>query len=391
MSMPDQWMISSDSHVVEPPDLFTTRIDRQFADAAPRIVEQDGQEWWVVGDEGAAARDVLLPAANPARAGDRFEAEDDRPKRVKFDPAIRPGGHIPEAWVEDNAMDGVYGGVLFPSLGLIFYSIENSELLSAVCRVYTDWVIEFASSYPGRLKALAMINLDDIDLAVAELERARNSGASGALIPVSAMTGRPYDSPEYEPFWSAAESLEMPLNLHIATNRTPGEWKRLYRVAENVSAPDYWVRISLADIIFSGVFERHPALKIGSVENEGGWAAYWIKRMDHIYSENPDTREAYPRFKNEALPSDFFRENVYVCFSEDDVALRDRDIIGVENLMWGNDYPHAESTFPKSQEIVGRRFSDVPAAEVAKMTRDNVAALYGFEIPAEPLVKAATS
>jgi predicted TIM-barrel fold metal-dependent hydrolase len=280
---------------------------------------------------------------------------------------------------------------LFPSLGLIFYSIASSELLTAVCRTYTDWVIEFASQFPDRLKAMAMINLDDIDVAVGELERARDKGASGALIPVSAMAGKPYDSPEYEPFWSAAESLQMPLNLHIATNRTPGEWKRLYRVAENISAPDYWVRISLADLIFSGVFERHPQLKVGSVENEGGWAAYWIKRMDHIYTENPDTREAYPRFKNGALPSDFFRDNVYVCISEDDVALHDRDIIGVGNLMWGNDYPHAESTFPKSQEIVARRFAEVPADELAKMTRDNVAELYGFEVPTEPLVTVASS
>jgi predicted TIM-barrel fold metal-dependent hydrolase len=137
-------------------------------------------------------------------------------------------------------------------------------------------------------------------------------------------------------------------------------------------------------MIFSGVFERHPRLKVGSVENEGGWAAYFVKRMDHIYVENPDyDRVTNPRFANDALPSDFFRENVYVCFSEDDVALHNREIIGVGNLMWGNDYPHAESTFPKSREIVDARFAAVPHAERIKMTRDNVAALFGFEAPLE--------
>ena len=229
-----------------------------------------------------------------------------------------------------------------------------------------------------------MINLDDIDAAVIELERSRNAGASGAMIPVAAPADRPYDSRDYEPFWAAAESLEMPLNMHIATNRTPGEWKRLYRVAENISAPDYWVRVSLADMVFSGVFERHPRLRIGSVENEGGWAAYFVKRMDHIYSENPDyDHEAYPRFKNEALPSDFFRENIFVCFSEDDVAVHDRDLIGVQTLMWGNDYPHAESTFPRSREIVGRRLASVPGEELRMLTCDNVAALYAFTVPAD--------
>jgi predicted TIM-barrel fold metal-dependent hydrolase len=380
-------MISSDSHVVETPDLFVSRIDRRFVDEAPRVIEEDGRDWWVVGKAkvGEGYDDQVLPAVNPARAGDRFVDEKDREQRFKLDSSIRPGGHDPDAWIKDNEADGVYGGVLFPSLSLVFYSIESSDLLTAVCRAYTDWVIEFASAHPDRLRALAMINLDDIPAAVTELERARNKGAAGALIPVAPPADRPYDGPEYEPFWAAAESLEMPLNMHIATNRTPGEWKRLYRVGENISAPDYWVRVSLADMVFSGIFERHPRLKIGSVENEGGWAAYFVKRMDHIYIENPDyDHDKYPRFKNGAVPSDFVGSNVFICFSEDDVAVHDRRLIGLDALMWGNDYPHAESTFPKSQEIVETRFTGVPAEDRLKMTRDNVAALYQFAVPLDP-------
>ena len=156
-----------------------SRIDPRFVDEAPRVIEQDGRDWWVVGKTHVAAApdgeertvydDQVLPAVNPARAGERFESEADRQKRFKLDPTIRPGGHDPHAWIADNESDGVYGGVLFPSLSLVFYSIENSDLLSAVCRVYTDWVIEFASAYPDRLRVLAMINLDDIDAAVIEL------------------------------------------------------------------------------------------------------------------------------------------------------------------------------------------------------------------------------
>jgi predicted TIM-barrel fold metal-dependent hydrolase len=379
--MDAHWMISSDSHVVEPPTLFVDRIDRRWRDEAPRVVEEDGVDLWVLGDQ------PVVPAINPSRAGDRFEGEQDRRKRVKFDQDVRPGGYEPDAWVRDNESDGVYGAVLFPSLSLVFYGIEKSELLSAVCRVFTDWVIEFASAYPKRMRAIAMINLDDVDAAVKELERARNAGATGALIPTVPQADRPYDSPEYERFWAAAAALEMPLNLHVATNRTPGEWKALYNLSRHVSAPDYWVRTTIGDLIFSGVFERYPGLRVGSVENEAGWAAYFLRRMDHIYRESIDFASLRPSFKDGALPSDFFHQNVFVSFTEDDVAVANRDLIGVSNLMWGNDYPHGESTFPRSREIVARQLAGVSEEERRALTATNVAALYDFELPTqgEPL------
>jgi predicted TIM-barrel fold metal-dependent hydrolase len=375
--MKANWMLSSDSHIVEPPTLFTDRIDRRWREHAPRVIEEGGVDWWMVGDEAA------VPAVNPSRAGDRFDAKADRHHRVKLDQGVRAGGYEPDAWIQDNESDGVYGGVLFPSLSLVFYGIKSSDLLSAVCRVFTDWVIEFASAYPTRLRAIAMINLDDVDAAVVELERARKAGASGAMIPVLPLADRPYSSPEYERFWAAAESLDMPLNLHVATNRTPGEWKALFSFSHHISAPDYWVRTALADIILSGVFERHPGLRVGSVENEAGWAAFFLRRMDHLFKESLDFEDVRPNFKNDALPSDFFHRNVFVSFAEDEVAIANRDVIGVENLMWGNDYPHGESTFPRSREIVGRQLAGLGDEERLALTASNVAALYKIDMPAQ--------
>jgi hypothetical protein len=368
-------MLSSDSHVVEPPDLFTTRIDRAFVDRAPRVVEEDGVDWWTFG----AGNEV--PAVNPTRAGDRFVDETERSRRVKFSSDARPGGYLPEAWIKDNESDGVWGGVLFPSMSLIFYGIEDSALLTAVCRVFTDWCCEFASAYPDRLKAVAMINLDDIDAAVAELARVRERGAAGALIPVAQPTGRTYDHPMYEPFWSAAEDLDMPINMHIATNRTPNEWKLAYKPSENAAAPDYWVRVALGDLILSGVFDRHPRLRVGSVEHEAGWAAHWLTRLDHLYSESLDYPQIGGQLRDGALPSDHFRRNCFISFSEDPVAVQNRDLIGVANLTWGNDYPHGESTFPRSREIVSGHLAAVPADEQALLIAGNVAALYGFDVP----------
>ena len=132
-------MISSDSHIVEPPNLFADRIAAEFRDQAPRVIEDEGVDWWVV--EGSSS----VPAINPSRAGDRFDAAKDRRRRQKFEHDVRAGAYEPDAWIRDNESDGVYGGVLFPSLSLVFYGIESSSLLSAVCRVFTDWVIDFAS------------------------------------------------------------------------------------------------------------------------------------------------------------------------------------------------------------------------------------------------------
>jgi Amidohydrolase len=368
------WLISSDSHIVEPPDLFTGRIDRRFSDQAPKVIDLDGVDFWVVGDyEG-------VPAINPSRAGDRFEDPSLRRKRVRFDTDVRLGAYVPEEWIKDNESDGVYAGVLFPSMSLIFYGIRDSALLTAVCRTYTDWAIEFASAFPERLKAVAMLNLDDVAAAVTELERARSRGAGGALIPVA--PGEPsYDHPDYEPLWSAAEDLCVPLNMHVATNRTPGEWRAL-TPATSQARLDYWIRVAIADMVLSGVFERHPKLRVGSVEHEGGWAAFFVRRMDHQYTQSLDFGGTYPRFKNHALPSDFFHQSIFISFTEDDVAVKNRDIIGIGNLTWGNDYPHGESTFPRSRQIVDERFKNVPVDELIRMTQANAADLYGINVPA---------
>ena len=131
------------------------------------------------------------------------------------------------------------------------------------------------------------------------------------------------------------------------------------------------------DSVAGGVFERYPALKVGAVEFEIAWAPYFMNRMDNVYSERAQG-VAYHRFKNGVLPSDFFRQNVFISFQEDALGIQLRSYVGVENLMWGSDYPHAESTFPRSREIVDRILQDVPDEEKRKIVGDNVARLYHF-------------
>jgi predicted TIM-barrel fold metal-dependent hydrolase len=130
-------------------------------------------------------------------------------------------------------------------------------------------------------------------------------------------------------------------------------------------------------MIFSGVFERHPGLKVVSLEHEASWAAYLIQMMDYTYTQRA-RRAHWHRFANDALPSDFFRNNVWICFQEDPNVLQLRDYIGVDTLIWGSDYPHHESTFPFSRKILDEMLADIPEAERRQILEVNPTNLYRF-------------
>jgi predicted TIM-barrel fold metal-dependent hydrolase len=368
-------LISSDSHVIEPPDLWATRIAPKFRDRAPRVVQEDDGDWWIV--DGRRTNSFQ----GGAQAGKRFEHHDELRPAARF-ADVRPGAYIADAFINDNEMDGVYGSVLYPTEGLQLFSVPDSELLSAIFRVYNDWIADFCRAYPGRLKGIALINVDDIPGAIEELQRVRKRGLAGAMITVYPSEDRSYDRPEYEPFWATAQDLGMPLSLHIATNRpSPGlplEDNRRTRPSLLANA-DHWVRVSLGHLIFTGVFERYPRLCVGSVEHELSWVPHFLERIDYTYTQRA-RRDWWYRLKSDLLPSDFFHRNVFLSFQEDHFGIRDRAFIGVDALMWGSDYPHTETTFPRSRQILERILEGVPEDERQKITRTNVARLYQFDL-----------
>ena len=151
---------------------------------------------------------------------------------------------------------------------------------------------------------------------------------------------------------------------------------RITQSAVERSTSDYWVRMSLGYMVFSGVFERYPALRVVNVEHELSWIPFFMKRMDSTYVERHT--QATHRFNEDMLPSDYMRRNVYHGFQEDDIGVRLRDIIGLDRIMWGSDYPHAESTFPESQRILDKIMQGVPQNERDKMVGGNCAELYGM-------------
>jgi predicted TIM-barrel fold metal-dependent hydrolase len=366
-------LISSDSHIIEPPDLWEQRIDRAFLDRAPRLVhEAEADQWYADG----------VPFGNIGinqQAGMRFETPEQLTVEGRMATVPR-GGVDPHAHVMDMDADTVAGGVLYPSQGLTVYRIPDGLLLSAIFRSYNDWLADFCQPYPQRLKGIAMLNVDDIEDAVGEIYRAATLGLAGAMIPIRPQEHR-YDHPMYETLWATAQDLAMPLSLHVGTRRwRPGMDLRAPSLSRDVvetSNREYDVREAIAAMIFGGVFERYPQLKVGAVEFEAAWTPYFMSRMDDVYTARA-VGVSRPRFKHNALPSDFFRQNIFLSFQEDALGIELRSHIGVENLLWASDYPHAESTFPQSRAIVDRILRGVPEREQVQIAGANTARLYHF-------------
>ena len=370
-------VISADSHIVEPTDLWTSRIEPEFRDTAPRIVrDEDGGDYW-----RCEGKNLLGVAFAGAQAGTRFEEPEKLTINDTFE-NVRPGGYIPEEHLKDMDIEDIDVSILYPSVGLVLYSISDSQLLSALFRTYNNWLADFCSADTKRLKGIAMINLDNVRVGIGEIERCRKMGFAGVMITSYPIESRRYYSPEYEPLWAAANDMEVPLSLHAATNRggvasmgiaIPGDHDGGANAGQ--CNFDHYVRVDLTDMIFNGVFERYPKLQIGCVEQQLSWAPHFLDRIDYNYTQRARGMVSY-RFKNDTLPSDFFHRNVFMGFQDDGLGIKLRDIIGVDTLQWGSDYPHQESTFPRSREVLEEILADCTEEEKAKIAGGNAARVY---------------
>ena len=371
------WMISSDSHIVEPPDLWTARASDE---RLPHVVREADGDWWYI--DGRKTMSFL-----GIQPGMRFEKDPTKLRTSATFEEVAPAAYDPAAYLTANEDDGVWGSVIYPSEGLVIFSVPNSEVVTKAMAVYNDWIADFCSHDTSRLKGIGMVNVDDPAEATAELRRCHSLGLAGALITVAPPVWLPYRSRDFDEFWSTAEELAMPLSLHVGTDRADSRAGEFVLNVKNVPPSvfvnkDYPIRRTLADFMFSGVFERHPGLRIGTVEHELGWIPFFLEQLDYTYTDKPPRGPEWARLSDpNALPSQFFRTNCFASFQEDSLGMRLRDMIGVETLMWGSDYPHTESTFPRSRKVLAEVLKGVPDDEVQRIVAGNAAELYSFKLP----------
>jgi predicted TIM-barrel fold metal-dependent hydrolase len=376
--MADLQLISSDSHVSEPPDLWVERLDLKYRDRAPRLVlNPEGQEGAYFIYEGYPPHNLAI-GLGAGRTPEELAAF----LKTGTYADARPGGWDPAQRLPDMELDGVEAEVLYTTLGFRLFWLKDAGLQRACFHVYNDWLAAYCSYAPRRLKGLALISLYDPKAGAQELERCAKLGLKGAMIWCSPPADQPYSSEIYDPFWAAAQDLDMPVSLHAITGmeRIPWEYGAEKRAMRSTVTP-HEIEKSFSILILSGVLERFPRLKIVSAENNCGWLPYYLQRMDRGFARFGPSGTVTPwPTKLTLKPSEYFRRQMYCTFIDDSFGVASRHWIGVDNITWSSDYPHTASTWPHSRDIIARDFKDVSEVEKRKIVRENAAQLYGFDL-----------
>lgn len=363
--------VSADSHVVEAPELFEPLLKR-FGDKAPRIRVVDPDRGPQL-DLGNGQLGLAIGGFFLANVDWKDPSTRDLIRRG-YDLA-RPGVYDVKARLEDQATDGIDGEVLYPSVMFNLYQLDDLAILQASFQAYNDWAAEYAAQAPDRLFPLACIQLYDLDEAIAEMARAKALGHVGICVAATAPPDRRYNDPWYDPFWAAAQEMEMPIAMHLFTGATANHGLPFAEATYTFSYAG--VMFTISDLITSGVFVRFPRLKFVITEFESGWVATMLRRLDWTWEK----RGGALTQKTPEAPSIYWYNNFSVTFEDDDLGVRLRDVVGSETLLWGNDYPHGDSIFPNSQVVWDRIFSECSAEDRFAMTAKNVIDLYHLPFP----------
>ena len=366
-------VISADSHITEPPNTYLDYIDPAWRDRAPTIVdggENVGDLFVIEGMSRPVPMGLVAAAGKPA--------EEIRVMGVKFEDLHRSGWD-PSARLADQDRDGVSAEIIYPTVGMQICNHKDFDFKKACFDAYNRWVTEYCSAHPDRLLGCGQTAMRSPEEGIEDLHRIKEMGLRGVMMP-----GLPavedYDSTVYDDFWRVAVELELPLSFHILTTRSErtrgpamNGFLSIVRGCQDI----------MGMLVLGGVFERHPGLRIVCVEADAGWAPHFMYRMDHAYK-----RHRYwlpPGQQLSKLPSEYFAENIYVTFQDDWTAFRHADDMNWRRLMWANDFPHSDSTWPWSRKVLNEQASDVTEEQRKAILCDNVVELYGIDTSTLPV------
>ena len=361
-------IISADSHVTEPPGTYVDRIDHKYKDTAPHMVHDDK-----LGDV-FLVKDFPRPINVALAAAAGKDAAELRTIGAKFD-EMHKGGWEPNARLLDQDRDGVAAEIIYPTVGMILCNHRDFDYKKACFDAYNLWIAEFCDAHPDRLLGIGQTAMRTVEEGIADLRKMKELGLRGVMMP-----GNPaledYDSPIYAPFYEAAIDLQMPLSFHILTSSQDNFQTRGPKLNSFLSIIRGCQDI-IGTFVLGGVFERHPKLKVVCVEADAGWVPHYMYRMDHAYDRH---RYWLPAGTLSKMPSEYFRENVYTTFQDDYVAFQVKDLCNIHRLMWANDFPHSDSTWPWSQDVLKKQTAGLSGDEKNLILHDNVAELYHLAV-----------
>ena len=396
--MPEFKLISADSHVNEPPEAWA-RVQKQYGERAPRVVKDPPGvpkgTWLLIDGLPPVGLSHYSKGLVVRKNHGISEVEQEKHfETIRFNENFRyedyPGGWEPAARLRDQDTDGVAAEILFSSAVRQLYSIADEPFQRAIFRSYNAWLQEFCSHNPERLIGLAILSILDIEHAVADIGEYSKAGFRGVQIPTRIKDSGYYEA-KYEPMWAALEETGMIVNVH--TSATQGVARKHYEGPRDVDPKKQSLGLAnkqapaqqfLGNLILSGVFDRHPRLKVVCAEFDVGWVANLVQQVDYWFGR-ASTYDAEKNI-NKQPPSAYFKSNAFFTYQDDRAGVLTTPVFGADNFLWASDYPHGVTTWPNSQATVERNCAGIDPAVKRKLNRDNVAKLYGLIQPTkEPL------
>jgi predicted TIM-barrel fold metal-dependent hydrolase len=395
-------VISVDDHVLEPPDLWTTRLPAKYKDRCPRVRREKGA---LIPEKGGWAHDPEIPGASwvdvwyyddmvwPLMRGyaqSGFEDEDAL-KLITYDQVL-PGTWQRDARLVDMDNNHTEATVCYPSItrfcGQIFLERDDKELALLALRAFNDWTIDewAGTARPTRIIPLTLIPLWDATLAAKEVYRCANKGSHA----IAFSECPPYlqlpsiFSGYWDPMFRACDETDTVINVHV------GSSSNLISTASD--APRDMTlcltyvnsMLTFSDWLYGGIFELFPGLKLALAESQAGWIPFAAERVDNTWKKGNEKwaeTVATARRRATELPSSQVQGHVFACIFDDLEGLRNRDVIGMKQLLFETDYPHADSTFPHSiktaEEMVAA--AGLSEQEIYQFLRGNAIDLYGLD------------
>ena len=365
--------ISADSHITEPGDCYLPFIDPAFRDRAPIAITHDVMGAAMSVDNGRS----VIPYGMIAAAGRPWDQIGPF-LHVGWD-ELHEGGWDPKARLDEQDRDGVSVEVLYPSVGMLLCNHPDVDYKHACFDAYNQWLAEFCSVAPDRLIGLGQTALRSVEEGIADLERMKEQGLRGVMLPgfAGCHDEGDYDDPRWDPLWRAAVELGLPVSFHILTgsgNLGDGQFRGpkmnsfigILRGNQDV----------IGAFVFGGVFDRVPDLQIVCSEADAGWVPHWMYRADHAVERHRNWLADRPI---ERRPSEYMRANVNVTFQDDSIAFQTAHLMNHERLLWASDHPHSDSTFPDSQRVLAEQTAHLTDDVRDDIVWRNCARLYRLE------------
>jgi predicted TIM-barrel fold metal-dependent hydrolase len=361
---PSYRLISGDSHVNEPGDLWTARVPARMRDRAPRIERFDEGDAWVI--EGV--RDPINFGMNACaglppeemRGWSRFED-------------MRHGGYDPAARTEEMDVDGVDAEVLYPTprLAQAVAANKDVELHLALVRAYNDWLSEYVAHAPARFGGLALLPNRGAAHAVDELTRVWGRPGMRGVMLACYPNGTLEPTADDDAVWERLAAMRIPVSIHVSLSQNMPAAHRapLPGYGRFFDAPN-----RIVQMIFAGIFDRYPDLAVVIAEVDCGWVPYFKEQIDNNYRRLAPVSD----FTIKELPSAYVERHAHFTYITDDVGIAQRHEIGVERILWSSDYPHISSDWPHSWKTIDATFEGIDAAERDAILAGNAARLYGF-------------